>query len=118
MLASTMQISTNNQPTTHNHPPQPRKHPPRTVWAARPHLAPKDNHRLFFQDPTGCPPRRPAAPPTPFPTTPHHKERGIAVLEEVAVAGPALASVSAIEHPTTTLGQRGLLGRFPDLGAP
>ena len=44
-------------------------------------------------------------PPPPHP--PHPKFR--AVLAQTAIAGNELTSVSAIEHPTTTLGRHGLL---------
>jgi hypothetical protein len=118
MLASTVQFSTNDQPTTH----RPHTHPqPRPVCKTRPCLAahgttaplkaPKDNPqhvRLFLQDPTGC------SPPPTSRTNPtfHHNPRETrrpCVLAGLAAAGRELASVSAIEHPATTSGQRGLL---------
>lgn len=85
MLASTVQFSTNNQPTTHH--PTPATPPPPTgqhpVCEARPCLAtePTPQRRqqfqrnnpqqgLFLQDPTGCYPPSPAAPDPPFHTNP------------------------------------------------
>src|SRR4029450_9229980 len=64
MLASTMQFTTNNQPTTpQRHPPPAttptRMRPPKTVCrqaAPGPKAQPHTRvHRLFPQDPTGCP---------------------------------------------------------------
>ena len=100
MLASTVQFSTNNQPTT----PQPHTKDPafRRRYARPGHAwrldelplvfkALKDNQLgLFFQDPTGCLRSSPAAPGT----RSHHRSgctRGLP-----AVAGAELASVSAI----------------------
>ena len=131
MLASTMQISTNNQPTT----PQPhtshQEHnlkkvgsPARyvrpghawTVLKQQP-LAPQD-HTVVLSGPNRVliisrqPHRHQPFPPTPSP-------KGCSrVLGVPAVAARKLASVSAIEHPTTTCGQCGLLDDFRRLVAP
>jgi hypothetical protein len=92
MLASTVQFSTNDQPTTHHPTPAPTPPPTRgqnqTVCGARPCLAaetgPK-NHPpprtgdacLFLQDPTGCSPptARPGRGLVP-PPPPHPAKKG------------------------------------------
>src|ERR1700748_2293366 len=91
MLASTVQFSTNDQPTTHhentrtstNKPAgnKPTQRLQRTgmfskLCLAVPKKQPPDSHpdRLFFQDPTGAFPSAPAAPGNLVPTitdTPH-----------------------------------------------
>jgi hypothetical protein len=80
MLASTVQFSTNDQPTTRTAPHQ--QHQPtgqHPVCKAKPCLATiphhtqetalKDNTQLFFQDPTGCSPSLPSRTKTTVPTT-------------------------------------------------
>ena len=100
MLASTVQFSTNNQPTTHSPTPT------TTTWLrfARPGHAWRLDELplvskalkqqplgLFFQDPTGCLHPSPAAPE---PRSHHPKAAVLGKL--LAVAGAELASVSAI----------------------
>lgn len=86
MLASTVQFSTNNQPTTHS--PTPTTPTGITVCETRPCLAPQQAHahhqgseennpRLFLQDPTGCFTPTTSRTRTFVPTTPE----GAAVLE-------------------------------------
>jgi hypothetical protein len=66
MLASTVQFSTNTQPTTTRHSSTPK---PGAVLQPAMDRRPEDpTTRLFLQDPTGCPPPPPTAPhavPTP-----------------------------------------------------
>src|SRR6266699_3632283 len=57
---------------------------------------------LFSQDPTGCSPPPPAAPPTPLPPHPH-QTRGQAVLDDqVTVAGRDSPVSPPTEHPHPT----------------
>jgi hypothetical protein len=116
MLASTVQFSTNDQPTTRSAPHQTRQPP--AVCEARPCLAAreaqhaplkalKDNQRLFLQDPTGCSTSSPSRTRTPFHTT-----KGGRTRRNPAVAEERLTSVSAIEHPDPTFAGRGLLAPF------
>jgi hypothetical protein len=86
----------NPQPT-HNPTPttQPQNPQIPSGIADRPRLATtprKNNTRLFLQDPTGCSPPGPAAPPAPFPTHPRTPHRVTAAGKE----GP--------RRPTTTRG--------------
>jgi hypothetical protein len=74
MLASTVQFSTHNQPTTHHQTPAPTPHRDQPVCPRSCLAVPKQqppDHRpawLFLQDPTGCPSSAPAAPrPVPHP---------------------------------------------------
>src|ERR671921_654524 len=80
MLASTVQFSTNDQPTTPRPPPNPqhrRPSRPASQWYGNQIVpgterqplpepsgskAPASPARLFLQDPTGCSPPPPAAP--------------------------------------------------------
>ena len=124
MLASTVQFSTNDQPTTRTAPHQT---PGNTTTAGSPkryegpdHAWHRNNNHdpqtalvvlsgpnrvliIFFQPHQHQPFRHPT------------KE---CVLGVPAVAGKKLASVSACEHPDPTCADRGLLDRFPGLVAP
>lgn len=91
MLASTVQFSTNDQPTTRTAPHQTR--PPPAVYGTRPCLAP-DKRRPLVQATErqpmvvlSGPNRVPVTDTQPHhPLVPHHPE-GMAVLEHQAVAG-------------------------------
>jgi hypothetical protein len=117
MLASTVQFSTNDQPTTRH-----VRHQTRTTPGGMPHQAmpgrppetptasnqpPKDNHTVVPSGPnrvlyTHHQPHQDSRS--------HH--RSSCTRKNPAVAGTKLTSVSAIEHPTTTFGQCGLLTTF------
>src|ERR1700754_4173146 len=73
MLASTVQFSTNKQPTTLDPTPQPdaqrrRYARPGHAWRSDPEKT--RSVSLFFQDPTGCLLPSPAAPTSPFHANP------------------------------------------------
>jgi hypothetical protein len=136
MLASTVQFSTNNQPTTTTPTPNPGTTPEgaskrymdqvmpgsaeTTTRAGRqpPHPTPSPAlrpARLFFQDPTGCCLCRPPQPHQHHRSTPH---QSAAVLGCAGRCRFRLASVSAYEHPTTTYGRCGLLSAVERKVAP
>ena len=116
MLASTVQFSTNDQPTTrstpHQHHHSDRYARPSHAWQPN-ELTPangseRNNHRLFFQDPTGCSTSLPSRTRThPFPPPESSCTR---------LSRPLPKKNSPVsppyEHPTTTLGQCGLLTDF------
>ena len=133
MLASTVQFSTNDQPTTPRPAtePKPSNHqefdgiagqavpgiedqPPPTGRSLTP-TSLKGQHGCSFRYPTGCKfcAPSPAAPDTTF----HHPPKGVRT-RRPGRCRFRLASVSAFEHPTTTLEWRGLLDQFPGLVAP
>jgi hypothetical protein len=98
MLASTIHISTNNQPQppeTH----QTRK--TRRYEKQDRDRNRKNKRRLFLQDPTGCPNAHPSRT---RPTIPHTPPQQRAVLDEPSRCRNDSTSVSAIEPPATTLG--------------
>ena len=120
MLASTVQFSTNTQPT----PP----HDDQTTTTARYHRRcrspdttrhtrrrrcwlPQNPNRMLAHDP-------PTTAPDPFHTPTGHPRRDNpargSTSRRTPAARRAFASVSAIEHPTTTLGRCGLLDRRDD----
>jgi len=111
MLASTMQISTNNQPTT-PHPtpaPQTMADVPSKPRLANPRnqthtqrLVPSGPNRMLEPNPD-----QPHQPPT-FHHNPPTGEPRLLTEDQPLPARP-FTSVSANEHPTTTSGQRGLL---------
>src|SRR6266498_4940234 len=121
MLASTVQFSTNTQPTTPTHGPHP---PPQPHQRGHDHeccpVTGDVRHVDLSERPTptrGCSLRTQQGahtthqphPPTPFPPQgkkPHGCTR------RTDRCRPWLASVSAIEHPTETSVRRGLLDRF------
>lgn len=101
MLASTVQFSTNNQPTTHSPTPNPTTAGGMQDQAMPGQPSPTTTGRsmvlkkqpwLFLQDPTGCLHQSPAAPRT----RSHHPRRSSCTRGTMAVAGTQLASVSAI----------------------
>ena len=116
MLASTVQFSTNDQPTTHS--PTPANPPTDPVCETRPCLADSQDphqasdqslkqqpHGLFLQDPTGC------YPPLPSRITgnrSHPPRRTGCTRRPRPLPGKNLPVSPPSEHPTTTLGQRGL----------
>src|SRR6188508_242578 len=107
MLASTVQFSTNNQPTTTTpHTSQNTS----AVYTARSCLecrSPKSNHNgLFLQDSTGCLSKSFSR------TSDSRSVPQAGVLGSPAVAEVVLASVSAFEHPGSTCGNRGLHAPF------
>src|SRR5215208_1139210 len=118
MLASTVQFSTNDQPTTSRRTPAPPPWPmcpSRHAWLKQQPPTPPDpdttgpRHRrtpgttgppappgwLFPQDPTGCSPPDPAAPTDGFP---HPRKRGDAYSHPPAVA----RTDSPVSPPTST----------------
>src|SRR3954470_12870069 len=116
MLASTVQFSTNDQPTTI--PPTPTRKP-RTV--CRPDCAWHRNNNLTAQCRLSVVPSGPNrglclfAHPSRIPRTfslPADTKRQLAVLTPKNRCRFGLASVSASEHPTTTFGWRGPLSAF------
>jgi hypothetical protein len=74
MLASTVQFSTNDQPTTHSATPDPttrrRYAAPGHAWQSNPR---SNNPWLFLQDPTGCHPPSPSRTSPPVPTPPQER---------------------------------------------
>ena len=116
MLASTVQFSTNNQPTTHK--PHTYNHHMVTVCETRPRLAPsrgitsdfgseRQPLGLFLQDPTGCLHPPPAAPQS----RSHHPR--VAVLEDPwPLPAPNLPVSPPSEHPDPTFAGRGLHATF------
>jgi hypothetical protein len=124
MLASTMQFTTNNQPTTpQRHPPPattPTRMPqPKTVCRqaapgpkAQPHtLECTDCSLRTQQGAQHRPPTAPAAPSTPHPA-PQKPGTAKAVLEQPATLGRRLTSVSTHEHPHPTTTGRAA-GSYP-----
>ena len=127
MLASTVQFSTNDQPTTPQKtpPPSTKSQKPSTMTGMFPKLClalKETTHphhsggagepaRLFFQDPTGCCYNLPSRIPTTF-LTRQPPKRSEGRTRVGTVAGSVFASVSASEHPTITVGWCGLLDTF------
>ena len=120
MLASTVQFSTNDQPTTRSAQhqrhlvadmkdqavPGIEKQPPSSARVHRPQPG-----WLFFQIPNRVL----------IASTSRTRTRSFAlrrVLEDPGRCRLELTSVSAFEHPTIAFGRCGLLDRFPDLVAP
>src|SRR5215213_9843689 len=132
MLASTVQFSTNDQPTTPPPTPDPRtgpgnaETPTRSGLQTRSCLAPKTTThrpaplrgepttRLFLQDPTGCPPSptNPTDRCVPHPSTPTRRHvRGARTTTRPAAADKRLTSVSAHRaHPHHPSGRHGAPG--------
>lgn len=117
MLASTVQFSTNDQPTTRSAPHQTRTIGP-AVCGARPCLATSRTHRLataLKQQHDGCsfrtqqgahiPPQPHQQHPFPPPESGCTRRRRPLPRQNLPVSPP-------FEHPTTTFGQCGLLTDF------
>ena len=136
MLASTVQFSTNNQPTTHSPTPATQEHNPTHHGQNRLSQHGMQDQAMPGRTETTTTPTRgtdtkagtvvPSG-PNRVPTAvnqphqqpvPHHPPQEAAVLRPPAVAGHRLASVSAYEHPTTQTGQRGPLNDFRRQVAP
>ena len=116
MLASTVQFSTNDQPTTHSPTPNPT-HTSQTVCETRPCLAtPPPKHTaaskslkqqppgLFLQDPTGCSTASPSRTNPTVPTTP----KSSCTRSSTAVARKNSPVSPPSEHPTPHTRSRGL----------
>lgn len=119
MLASTVQFSTNNQPTTHS--PTPNS-PPQGTRYARPGHAwhPPDKHHarqrgsetttreLFLQDPTGCSTSLPSRTNPTVPTTP----KSSCTRSSRPLPGTNSPVSPPFEHPNPTCAGRGLHTSF------